>query len=106
MMMEDDYPGFQASYRQLRFEGIKFPLRDPNARVMMGNLVSDSPMFDYVEQISGRSNQGHALPNQDPKKSKKQIKLEQAQRELEMQATEMKDDFEMNDRQLDVEANA
>ena len=72
----------------------------------MGNLVSDSPMFDYVEQISGRSNQAHALPIQDPKKSKKQIKLEQAQRELEMQATEMKGDFEINDRQLDVEANA
>ena len=49
MMMEDDYPGFQVSYRQLRFEGVKFPMRDPNARVMMGNLVKDSPMFDYVE---------------------------------------------------------
>jgi hypothetical protein len=81
-------------------------MRDPNARVMMGNLVKDSPMFDYVEEISGRSNQGHALPNQDPKKSKKQIKLEQAQRELEMQATEMKDVFEVNDKNLDVEAGA
>lgn len=49
MMMEDDYPGFQVAYRQLRFENVKFPMRDPNARVMMGNLVKDSPMFDYVE---------------------------------------------------------
>ena len=81
-------------------------MRDPNARVMMGNLVKDSPMFDYVEEISVRANQGPALPNQDPKKSKKQIKLEQAKRELEMQASEMKDDFAINDKNLDIEAAA
>jgi len=51
-------------------------MRDPNARILMGNLVKDSPMFDYADQISGRSNQSNALPVQDPKKSKKQIKLE------------------------------
>ena len=78
-------------------------MRDPNARILMGNLVKDSPMFDYADQMAGRSNQTMALPVQDPKKSKKQIKLEQAQRELEMQASEMKDNFTTNDRNLDIE---
>jgi hypothetical protein len=32
-------------------------MRDPNERILMGNLVKDSPMFDYVEQMCGRSNQ-------------------------------------------------
>ncbi len=29
-------------------------MRDPNERMLMGNLGVDSPMFDFVEQISGR----------------------------------------------------
>jgi hypothetical protein len=49
MMLEDEYPGFQLSYRQLRQERIQFPMRDPNERMLMSNLVKDSPMFDYVE---------------------------------------------------------
>ena len=56
MMMEDEYPGFQIVYRKLREEAIKFPMRDPNERMLMSYLVEDSPMFDYVEQISGRAN--------------------------------------------------
>lgn len=36
-------------YRQLRKEGVQFPMRDPNERMLMGNLAKDSPMFDYVE---------------------------------------------------------
>jgi len=31
-------------------------MRDPNERMLMSNLVKDSPMFDHVEEISGRSN--------------------------------------------------
>ena len=31
-----------------------FPPRDPNERVLMSSLGVDSPMFDYVEQISGK----------------------------------------------------
>jgi hypothetical protein len=31
-------------------------MRDPNVRMYMSNLGMDSPMFDYVEQICGRSN--------------------------------------------------
>lgn len=53
MMREDQFPGFQSTYRLLRKEGIKFPARDPNERMLMGTLGVDSPMFDYVEQISG-----------------------------------------------------
>jgi hypothetical protein len=57
MMKEDEYPGFQIVYRQLRKDQIEFPMRDPNERMLMSNLVKDSPMYDYVEQIAGRSNQ-------------------------------------------------
>jgi hypothetical protein len=54
MMYEDRYPGFQQVYRTLRKEGVSFPSRDPNERMLMSSLGVDSPMFDYVEQISGR----------------------------------------------------
>ena len=57
-------------------------MRDPNVRMLMSGLVEDSPMYDYVEQIAGRQ------PTQNikkPVKTKEQIRLEQAQRELEMQ---------------------
>lgn len=49
MMHEDKYPGFQQVYRLLRKEGVQFPPRDPNERILMGSLGVDSPMFDYVE---------------------------------------------------------
>lgn len=54
MMYEDKFPGFQLTYRLLRKEGIVFPNRDPNVRILMGSLGVDSPMFDFVEQIHGR----------------------------------------------------
>jgi len=60
-------------------------MRDPNERMLMSNLVTDSPMFDFVEQMSGRP-----IQNVFKKKSKEQIQLEQAERELEMQADELK----------------
>ena len=41
-------------YRQLRKEGITFPMRDPNLRVYMENLVKDSPMYEFAEQSAGR----------------------------------------------------
>lgn len=32
-------------------------MRDPNTRIMMGSLVSkESPMFDYIDQLVGKSN--------------------------------------------------
>jgi len=31
-------------------------MRDPNERMLMSHLVKDSPMFDHVEEIAGRSN--------------------------------------------------
>ena len=54
MMHEDKYPGFQQTYRQLRKEGVPFPARDPNLRILMSSLGVDSPMFDFVEQLSGK----------------------------------------------------
>ena len=63
-------------------------MRDPNERMLMSNLVKDSPMFDYVEQISGRSDQISQKASA-PQKSAKQVQLEQAQRELEMQAEDL-----------------
>ena len=36
-------------------EGVKFPERDPNERLMMENLKGiDSPMFDFIEQTAGK----------------------------------------------------
>jgi hypothetical protein len=49
MMLEDKYPGFQQLYRLLRKEGVAFPPRDPNERILMSSLGVDSPMFDYIE---------------------------------------------------------
>ena len=54
MMYEDRFPGFQHTYRLLRKEGVAFPARDPNERILMSSLGVDSPMFDYVEQINGK----------------------------------------------------
>jgi len=54
MMKEDQFPGFLVIYRQLRKEGVTFPTRDSNLRMLMENMCSDSPMFDFVEQEAGR----------------------------------------------------
>lgn len=70
-------------------------MRDPNERMLMSNLVKDSPMFDFVEEISGRSNQ-LTQKAQAPKKTAKQIQLEQAQRELELQAEELMEGQEID----------
>ena len=55
MMHQDKFKDVQDAYRQLRQESVDFPERDNNERLMMENLKGiDSPMFDYVEQISGK----------------------------------------------------
>jgi len=55
MMYQDKFKGVHDAYRQLRMESVEFPERDPNERMMMENLKGiDSPMFDFVEQISGK----------------------------------------------------
>lgn len=41
-------------YRQLRKEGVTFPVRDSNLRMLMENMCNDSPMFDFVEQAAGK----------------------------------------------------
>ena len=55
MMYQDRFAGVHQWYKQLRLEGVKFPERDPNERLMMENLKGiDSPMFDYIEQTAGK----------------------------------------------------
>ena len=55
MMEQDKYPDFHSNYRQLRSEGVKFPDRDPNERLMMEGISAvESPMFDFIEQKAGR----------------------------------------------------
>ena len=54
MMKEDQFPGFLTIYRQLRKEGVNFPPRDSNMRMLMEGVCSDSPMFDFVEQAAGK----------------------------------------------------
>ena len=66
MMKEDQYPGFAWAYRLLRSEKIEFPMRDPNSRILMGNLVDDSPMFDFVEEMCGRKYERKVDPLPQP----------------------------------------
>lgn len=54
MMKEDQFPGFLTIYRQLRKEGVNFPSRDSNLRMLMESVCADSPMFDFVEQAAGK----------------------------------------------------
>lgn len=55
MMHQDRFAGVHEWYKQLRLESVEFPERDPNERLMMENLKGiDSPMFDFVEQTSGK----------------------------------------------------
>ena len=54
---------------------MKFPLRDPNERMYMGNLGLDSPMFDYVEEICGRKTSGNPDEDRKSKKEKRKIEL-------------------------------
>ena len=54
MMEQDRYPDFHQNYRQLWAEGVKFPERDPNERLLMEGISAvESPMFDFVEQKNG-----------------------------------------------------
>jgi hypothetical protein len=55
MMHQDRFKGVHECYKLLRQEGVDFPDRDPNERLMMENLKGiDSPMFDFIEQTSGK----------------------------------------------------
>ena len=61
-----------------------FPPRDPNERVLMSSLGVDSPMFDYVEQISGKPTPTPDKNNSDMISSNKKSK--EIRREQERQA--------------------
>lgn len=56
MMYQERFAGVHECYRTLRKEGVEFPERDPNERLMMENLKGiDSPMFDFIEQSTGKA---------------------------------------------------
>lgn len=58
-------------------------MRDPNERMLMGSLGVDSPMFDFVEQISGRPTPMGGSTNQPVDKKKRQImEIERQQKRL------------------------
>ena len=64
----------------------------------MSNLVKDSPMFDYVEEISGRKVK---RPVQEPVKSKEQIQLEQKQRELDLEESKLQENVQF-EQEMDI----
>ncbi len=78
MMQEDNFKGFQDTYRLLRKEHMKFPERDPNVRMLMSSLGVDSPMFEYTEQIYGRP-----TPKPPKTKTKEEIELEKFKKEVD-----------------------
>lgn len=56
MMHQDRFSGVHKWYKQLRQEKVDFPEREANERLMMENLKGiDSPMFDFVEQVAGKT---------------------------------------------------
>lgn len=58
MMYQDTYPGFHKYYRELKFEGIKFPKRDINEETIMENFSGiSSPMFDFFQQAEKKRNE-------------------------------------------------
>ncbi|CDW84727.1 tom1-like protein 2-like [Stylonychia lemnae] len=102
MMKEDHFPGFQLTYRQLRKEGVSFPMRDPNVRMLMSSLGVDSPMFDFVEQISGRPTSLSMPPQQQ--RSKQRQDLEKQQKNLqEKDAIEEVERMEFEDNEDDYQ---
>lgn len=49
-------------------------MRDPNLRMLMSNICEDSPMYDYVEQIAGRTVKSETNSNSQPKEQKEESK--------------------------------
>lgn len=78
-----------------------FPLRDPNLRMLMSNICSDSPMFDYVEQIAGRTVKS-STSTKEESKHVKQKKKEKPQEE----AKELSIDEEMIDKRFAMHFNS
>ena len=103
-MREDGFPGFQLVYRQLRKEGVAFPVRDANERMLMGNLGVDSPMFDYVEELAGRTVGGEGVGTKGGKRNKERGELDRRARELqEKDALEALDNMNFEDNDDDAQ---
>jgi hypothetical protein len=64
-------------------------MRDPNERMLMGNLVKDSPMFDFVEQLAGRENQVNL-------KSEEEVKLEKKYKDLEKRKSQIENGADLD----------
>ncbi len=71
MMYEDKFPQFLSAYRLLRKEGVKFPARETSTRFMLSSMGLDSPMFDYLEQVSNSKSPGKPKPTGEAKASPK-----------------------------------
>ena len=52
-------------------------MRDANLRMYMGNLCNDSPMYDYVEQIAGRTVQASSSSAEEQKDGGRQSNKKQ-----------------------------
>eukprot|EP00826_Nyctotherus_ovalis_P046345 TRINITY_DN5228_c0_g1_i1.p1 TRINITY_DN5228_c0_g1~~TRINITY_DN5228_c0_g1_i1.p1 ORF type:complete len:353 (+),score=85.16 TRINITY_DN5228_c0_g1_i1:525-1583(+) len=52
MMYEDEYPYFMSTYRELRKQGVNFPLRDSSSRFMLSSMGLESPVFDNLEDAN------------------------------------------------------
>lgn len=106
MMKEDQYPGFQQTYRLLRKENVKFPMRDPNERMLMSSLGVDSPMFDYVEQIAGRANPnvtaGNAQTGSDQVRRQRQVLESQKKRLQERDELQEAENMQFEDNEDDI----
>ena len=100
MMHQDRFTGVHEAYKQLRMEGVDFPERDPNERLMMENLKGiDSPMFDYVEQIAGkeRPKDLEEIKKENHPEENKIIEIiKDNEEEEDVQAFDQNEDFSKN----------
>lgn len=54
IMQQGDFLGLFMVYKQLCLEKVKWPMRDPNMRVLMEGICNDSPMYEHVESLANR----------------------------------------------------
>eukprot|EP01022_Parablepharisma_sp_SALTPOND_P003845 TRINITY_DN115_c0_g2_i1.p1 TRINITY_DN115_c0_g2~~TRINITY_DN115_c0_g2_i1.p1 ORF type:complete len:416 (+),score=55.69 TRINITY_DN115_c0_g2_i1:339-1586(+) len=76
MMYEDKFPHFLSTYRTLRKEGVQFPPREASTRFMLSSMGLESPMFEYLEEVSYSSKKGKPTPAPAPKPAPKPVLTE------------------------------
>ena len=103
MMYQDQYPGFQRYYRELKVEGIKFPDRDINERTMMENLDGiTSPMYDFIEQAKRNKDNSKEDRKSNLSNNKKSITKDVADVE---QVDEISPDIEAGIKEFETKIN-